>query len=156
MLLNLAFGAALLLSSLLSYGVAMALILHLTAALVRRGYRGRSFWRNVALMMIVTLIMAAAHVTQIALWALALMLSGQVAEFDRAFYCSAQNYTTLSYGDVLLPAEWRLLGPLEALTGLLFCGLSTAVLFAVMSHLIRHHLRREVGRRGEAVSKGDE
>ena len=93
------------------------------------------------MMMFVTLIMAAAHVTQIALWALALMLSGQVAEFDRAFYCSAQNYTTLSYGDVLLPAEWRLLGPLEAMTGLLFCGLSTAVLFAVMSRLVAKPLR---------------
>ena len=156
MFLILAAGTALLLGSLLSYGVAMALILRVAAALLRRGYRGRSFWRNVAVMMFVTLIMAAAHVTQIALWALALMLFGQVAEFDRAFYCSAQNYTTLSYGDVLLPAEWRLLGPLEALTGLLFCGLSTAVLFAVMSHLIIDHLRREVGHWSEAVSKGED
>jgi hypothetical protein len=154
MFLLLAAGAALLLGSLLAYAAAMALILHVAAAVVRRGYRGQSFWRNVAVMMIVTFIMAAAHLTQVALWALALLLCGLVPDFERAFYCSAQNYTTLSYGDVLLPERWRLLGPLEAMNGLLFFGLSTAVLFAVLSRLIIDRLRAEVGHPGEAVSKG--
>ena len=106
-------------------------------------------------MTIVTLIRAAAHLTQIALWALALVLCGQMSGFERAFYVSAQNYTTLSYGEVLLAARWRLLGPLEAMNGLLFFGLSTAVLFAVMSHLIGNHLRAEAGYPSEAaVSPG--
>jgi len=156
MFLILATGAALLLASLLSYAVAMALVLHVTAALVRRGYRGRSFWRNVAVMMIVTLIMAAAHLTQIALWALAFLLCGQVSDFETAFYFSAENYTALGYGDIVLSNRWRLLGPLEAMNGLLFFGLSTAVLFAVMTRLVVNHLRAEVGHRTEAVSKGVE
>ena len=42
MFLILAGGAALLLGSLLSYGAAMALILH-AAVLIRRGYRGWGF-----------------------------------------------------------------------------------------------------------------
>ena len=141
MFLILAGGAALLLGRLLSYGAAMTLILHAAAALIRRCYRGWGFWRNVAVMMIVTLILAAAHLAQVALWALALLLCGQVSGFETAFYVSAQNYTTLSYGDVLLAQRWRLLGPLEAMNGLLFFGLSTAVLFAVMSHLIGNRLR---------------
>jgi hypothetical protein len=153
MFLILATGTALLLGSLLSYAVALALLLH-AVALVRSGYLGRGFWRNVAVMLIVTLIVAAAHLTQIALWALALLPCGQVSGFERAFYLSAQNYTTLCYGDVLLPERWRLLGPLEAMNGLLFGGLSTAVLFAVMSHLIAHHFRAEIGHPGEAVSNG--
>ena len=139
MALILAAGAALLLGSLLSYVVAMAIIRHAAATLIRRGYSGRGYWRNVAVMMIVTLIMAAAHLAQIALWALVLLQCGQMSGFERAFYVSAQNYTTLSYGDVLLPERWRLLGPLEAMNGLLFFGLSTAVLFAVMSYLIGIH-----------------
>jgi hypothetical protein len=151
MVLILAAGIALLLGSLLSYGLAMALILRVGTGLIRSGYRGQRFWRNVAVMMIATLIMAAAHVTQIALWALVFFLAGQVADFPRAFYVSAQNYTTLSYGDILLPERWRLLGPLEAMNGLLFFGLSTAVLFAVMSRLLVHHLRDEIGHPGEAA-----
>ena len=155
MFLILTGGAALLLGSLLFYGVAMALVLRAAAALIRRGYRGWGFWRNVAVMMIVTLILAAAHLAQIALWALALLLRGQIPDFETAFYVSAQNYTTLSYGDVLLAQRWRLLGPLEAMNGLLFFGLSTAVLFAVMSHLIANRLHAEAGYPSEAaVSPG--
>src|SRR5262249_28895327 len=100
----------LLLGSLLTYGLAMALVLRVGAGLIRNGYRAQGFWRNVAVMMIVTLIMAAAHLTQIALWALALLLDGELASFERAFYFSAQNYTTLWYGDVLVPERWRLSG----------------------------------------------
>src|SRR5438045_4126708 len=39
-----------------------------------------------------------------------------------AVYFSAVTYTTTGYGDVVLPAEWRLDGAVEALTGILMCG----------------------------------
>ena len=130
MLLDLMAGTALLLASLLSYGMAMALILHVLVRLIRSGYAGLGFWKSVAVMVIVTLITAAAHLIQIALWAVALLLCGQISDFDTAFYLSAENYTALGYGDIILQGQWRLLGPLEAINGLLFFGLSTvAVLF---------------------------
>jgi hypothetical protein len=151
MFLTLIAGTALLIVSLLSYGMAMALILRVVVRLIRSGYAELGFWTHVVVMMIVTLITAAAHLTQIALWALAFLLCGQISGFETAFYFSAQNYTALGYGDVLLSERWRLLGPLEAINGLLFFGLSTAVLFAVMSHLIANRLRRQLGRRGEAA-----
>ena len=47
----------------------------------------------------------------------------------------------------------RLLSPLEAINGLLFFGLSTAVLFAIMSELIAHRLRTETGYQAEAAGK---
>jgi len=144
-------GAALLLGSLLCYGVAMVLILRVMVRLVRSGYAGLGFWKDVAVMMVVTLITAAAHITQIALWAVAFLLCGQISDFETAFYLSAQNYTALGYGDIVLSERWRLLGPLEAINGLLFFGLSTAVLFAVMSHLITNRLHREFGQRSEAT-----
>jgi hypothetical protein len=40
-----------------------------------------------------------------------------MATFETAFYFSAQNYTALGYGDVVLSQRWRLLGPLEAING---------------------------------------
>ena len=45
----------------------------------------------------------------------------------------AVTYTTVGYGDLVLPQEWRLLGPVEGLTGILMCGLSTGFFFAVVS-----------------------
>jgi hypothetical protein len=96
-------------------------------------------------MMIVTLITAATHLIEIALWAIVLLMCGEAATFETAFYISAQNYTALGYGDIPVPQQWRLLGPLEAINGLLLFGLSTAVMFAVLNRLVAHHFRRQDG-----------
>jgi len=46
---------------------------------------------------------------------------------------SGASYATIGYGDVVLPKGWWLFGPAEGLTGILMCGLSTALFFAVLS-----------------------
>ena len=61
-----------------------------------------------------------------------------------AYYFSAVTYTTTGYGDVVLPDEWRLIGGIEALTGILMCGLSTGLFFAIFAHLLG---RRSSGER---------
>jgi hypothetical protein len=48
------------------------------------------------------------------------------------------NYTTLGYGDVTPLKEWRLLGPMTAMNGILMFGWSTAVLFEVLRKTIEH------------------
>jgi hypothetical protein len=142
-------GAGVLLASLLSYCMATDLIVRVLVRLIRRGYTGPGFWKAVAVMMAVTLITGAAHLTQIALWAVALLMCGEVATFGKAFYFSAENYTALGYGDIVLSERWRLLGPLEAINGLLLFGLSTGVMFAVLSRLVASRLRLQLGNRGE-------
>jgi hypothetical protein len=151
MVLPLLAGAAVFLASLLSYAIAMSLIVRVVARLIQKGYTGPGFWKNLAVTALVMLITAAAHLTQIALWAAAFLLCGEISGFEKAFYFSAQNCTALGYGDVLLSDRWRLLGPLEAINGLLFFGLSTALLFAIISRLIANHLRAEIGYRNLAV-----
>ena len=95
--------------------------------------------------------MAAAYLAQIALWAVAFLLCGQVSTLEAAFCLSGQNCTPFGYGGVLLSERWRLLSPLEATNGLLFFKLSTAVLFALMSQLIARHLQNETGYQSEAA-----
>src|SRR5215469_8146407 len=56
--------------------------------------------------------------------------------WELAFYFSASTYSTLGYGDLILPSEWRLLGPLEGITGVLMCGITISVLFALVSRLL--------------------
>ena len=96
-----------LLVTLLFYGMATALIVHLVVYLIRKGCAGRGFWKNVAVMMIVSLATALVHLIQIALWALAILMCGETSTFENAFYCSAQNYTALGYGDFILSERWR-------------------------------------------------
>jgi hypothetical protein len=140
-------SAGVLSCSLLCYAMIVAIIVGLVERVLRGGLGDPGFWKSVAVMMIVTLITAVAHLIQIALWALAYLLCGEMATFETAFYCSAQNYTALGYGDVVLSQRWRLLGPLEAINGLLLFGLSTAVMFAVLSRLITNRLRHQHGHR---------
>jgi len=56
--------------------------------------------------------------------------------WELAFYFSASSYSTVGYGDLILPSNWRLLGPLEGITGVLMCGMSVCVLFALVSRLL--------------------
>jgi Ion channel len=145
MLLPLVFATVLLLFGLLAYGAAMQLIVRVMVKLIRSDSGALGFWQGTAVMALVTAIIATAHLTQIALWAAAFLLCGQVSTFEKAFCLSAQNFTSFGYGDVMLSERWRLLSPLEATNGLLFFGLSTAVLFAIMSQLIANRLRTERG-----------
>lgn len=56
--------------------------------------------------------------------------------WETSFYFSATSFTTVGYGDVLLPHAWRPLGPLESLIGVLMCGMSVSGLFAVLTRIL--------------------
>ena len=51
-------------------------------------------------------------------------------------YFSATSYSTVGYGDVVLPLEWRLLGPLESMVGMIMAGVAVSILFAIVTRLI--------------------
>ena len=146
-------GIVVLLGSLLSYAIATNLIVHVVVRLIHAGYTGVEFWKGVVVMTIVTLITAGAHLTQIALWAAVFVSIGEILTFPRAFYYSAENYTSLGYGDIVLSERWQLLGPLETVNGLLLFGLSTSVMFAVMSRLITNRLHSQLGHHDEAAGR---
>lgn len=48
----------------------------------------------------------------------------RLPSWNYAFYFPAGSYSTVGYGDVVLPLKWRLLGPLESMMGVLMCGIS--------------------------------
>src|SRR4051812_6413768 len=95
-------AAALLFCSLLTYGLAIHVMVRAVTTLIRDRAASLGYWKTTAVMATVTLITAAAHLTQITLWAVAFLLCGLCSTFEAAFYFSAQNYTALGYGDVLL------------------------------------------------------
>ena len=102
----------------------------------KRGHAGAGAFIDLAILTLVISFAFVAHLIEIALWATLLVLCGEFQEFGIAFYCSAVNYTTLGYGDVLLTPSWRLLGPLEATNGALMFGVSAAMVFAVIQRLV--------------------
>ena len=86
------------------------------------------------------------HILQIIVWAGCYQWSGCFPDFATSFYYSATCYSTVGFGDVSPPGNWRILGAVEAVTGILMFGWSTGVLFAVVNHLqsrFREHSDRQ-------------
>jgi hypothetical protein len=79
--------------------------------------------------------MVALHLFEIAVWALVYAWKDAMPDLQTALYFSAVTYTTTGYGDFVLPEAWRLVGGVEALTGILMCGWSTGFFFAVVSRM---------------------
>ena len=80
------------------------------------------------------------HLAEAVVWALFYLLAGALPDLETAAYFSLTSYTTVGYGDVVLPEPWRLLGPLEAAVGILMLGWSTGVLVAVIGMIYRQVL----------------
>lgn len=103
----------------------------------RLGRAGVRFWNDFLIVMLTMSFALAAHLIEIAWWAILFIFCGEFQAFGTAYYHSAVNYTTLGYGDLLMTPAWRLLGPLEAANGMLMFGVSTAIIYAVIQRLVQ-------------------
>jgi hypothetical protein len=102
----------------------------------RLGRAGVSFWNDVGIVTLAMSFALAAHLVEVALWAVLFIICGEFPDLGTAYYHSAVNYTTLGYGDLVMTPSWRMLGPLEAADGMLMFGVSTAIIFALIQRLI--------------------
>src|SRR5579871_693901 len=102
---------------------------------LKRGVLGGRIFLNLTFVMATVMLALTGHLAEIVLWALALFGVGAVADMGAAIYSSAGSYTT-SGSDIVVPSEWRLLAPFEAVNGMLMFGVSTGFIFAVVKRLI--------------------
>jgi hypothetical protein len=133
----LAVGASALAATILIHALAVSATVNFVRHQVRVRRAGAGFWTDVTIVVAVIFFALAAHLVEIALWALLLMACGEFASFAMACYHSAVNYTTLGYGDIVMTASWKFLGPLEAANGFLLFGVSTALVFAVIQRVVQ-------------------
>ena len=93
------------------------------------------FWPTIRLFIFVAAWMVLLHVAEIGVWALFYLWRDAMPDLASAFYFSAVTYTTTGYGDLVLAEGWRIVGAVEALTGILMCGWSTGFFFAVVNRV---------------------
>lgn len=136
-LLPLTVGIATTVCTIFIHALALTAIVHFVRRERRLGHAGVRFWKDVPIVAGATLLALAAHLIEMAAWALVFLRCGEFRDFAAAFYSSAENYTTLGYGDVVMSVSWRLLGPLEAADGMLMFGVTTAMIFTVIQRLVQ-------------------
>ena len=86
------------------------------------------------------------HIAQTSLWAVFYYAKGLFSDFETSLYFSMVSFTTIGYGDVLLPRNWRLLGVIEGFSGVLLCGISTAFIFAAINAIFKFRLQQRENR----------
>ncbi|MBR0962021.1 potassium channel family protein [Bradyrhizobium japonicum] len=98
------------------------------------GYRhtARPRLHLMAVMVATATALMLAHTLEVLVWALAYRIVGAAPPGSELLYFTFVNYTTLGYGDITPVQDWRLLGPMTAMNGILLFGWSTAVLFEVL------------------------
>ncbi|MCU0939836.1 MAG: potassium channel family protein [Burkholderiaceae bacterium] len=97
---------------------------------------GQGFLAGIRPLLIASLGMMLGTLVQIMLWGGLFLWLGEFEQAYDAIYHSAVNFTSLGYGDIVMRRERRLLGPLEAVNGVLMLGMSAAALMAIVQHMI--------------------
>jgi hypothetical protein len=93
------------------------------------------FWPITRLLVGITWWLVLLHLAEILVWGLFYLWWGCLPDAEAAVYFSGVTYTTMGYGDVVLAKPWRVLAPIEGSTGILMCGLSTSVFFALVNQI---------------------
>lgn len=78
------------------------------------------------------------HILEVSLWAAVYLLLPDLNELDSlesATYFSTVTFASLGYGDLVISGSWRLLSAIQAMTGLLIFGWSSALFYAVVQRL---------------------
>ena len=108
-------------------------------------------------LLISMLAMMAGNFIQITVWAILFLLLGELDELYEAIYHSAVNFASLGYGDFVMSKNRKLLGPLEAVNGVIMLGMTSAALMVILQQVIKDQrdeiiasARRSIGRDGDS------
>ena len=133
---------------------------------ITRGFSGRwarmppraPAWHVNLLFGLVIAALVSLHLFETLVFAVVIRSLGLLSSLRDSYYFVMESYTTLGASLVLMPAGWRLAGPLIGMAGLFTFGWTSSVLVSVMGDISRHdraeaidEARRET--RGENAPK---
>jgi hypothetical protein len=101
----------------------------------RRASAPTRFWPITTMLVRLASWLILMHLTEVSVWAFFYQWRGCLPDAEAAFYFSGVTYTTVGYGEIVLAKPWRILAPIEGLTGVLMCGLSAGLFFAFVSRI---------------------
>ena len=73
-------------------------------------------------------------------WAFAYYHLNIFITFEASLYFSLVSFTTLGFGDIILPPDWRILGGMTAANGFLVIGMMSAVVLETLRVVRKNQL----------------
>ena len=126
------FGSVMLLLILFYHGLSMAAIGEHYEWQSTRLLAARRFWLVEIVFYFSMIALMMTHVAEIGLWSYALYVSGLVGDMRHAIIFTGNTYTTVGYGQDILPVGWKLLTTIIALSGMFAFAWTTSVLLNMM------------------------
>jgi hypothetical protein len=126
------FGGGMLLIVVLLHATGMRWLTNRFETRAQALLRAPSAWRPDVLLGIVVAAMLMLHIVEIFVWTAALVWSGLVHNWRAAGFFAANTYTTVGYGNFVLPDGWHMLAPIIAISGLFTFGWTGSVLVEVV------------------------
>jgi len=120
--------------------ITVILVVKYLFSAVSGGRVGESFFKDCIVLASVMLLLFFGHLVQISLWAELFFLCREFSDFYTSFYHSMVNFSSLGYGDIVMSPRWRLLGSIEAVTGILMFGVSTATFYTIIRRIFRKRI----------------
>ncbi len=125
-------GIFVILGSVCIHSLGMFLVMHRFELHWTRYLSERKEWRRQLYFLFLVILILATHLCEILAIAGTVRAINAITDFRTAFYFAGETYTTLGYGDVLLPTGWRQLALFIAMSGLLSFGWTTGVLVSIV------------------------
>ena len=90
--------------------------------------RHPSAWHADLLMGSIIFLLLALHLFEVFVWSAALVSTGLVNDWRAAGFFAGNTYTTIGYGNFILPLRYQMLAPIMAISGLFTFGWSGSML----------------------------
>ncbi|MCB1500713.1 MAG: two pore domain potassium channel family protein [Bauldia sp.] len=108
-------------------------------------------WRVSTLTAVTIVLLVAIHLAETILWTVPLIYFQILDNFRDAYFYVLESYTTLGEATYSPPDQWRLVGPVIAISGLFTFGWTGSVLVYVMAQVGKLHAERS---KAAALSRG--
>jgi len=135
MLASISIGSLLITITTVIHAVAMQFLLWQLKSVHAERWAWRSDWSRVMIVSAAVLGLFLTSLLEVAIWSATYVAVGALSDRETALYFSMVTFTSLGYGDVVLPPEWRLLASFEAANGIILFGWTTALIFLFVQRL---------------------
>lgn len=108
--------------------------------------------RTIHLLIITSFYLISINVLQAFLWGLmyySLPHMTNLETLEKAVYFSLVTFTTLGYGDITIPTDYRMLSGIEAMNGILLIGWSTTLMFSTVQYILKRTTQKEISEKDQ-------